>query len=153
MAKLTSQVIVDEGADPTTPVVSTSYTLAYSGPIPPPEVLARYEEVVPGTAAQIIDWANRQAVHRQQLEKLAVSSELRRSHWGLGLGFVVAMSAILGGVYCILQGHDWAGASLVGGSLVSLVTSFIVGTNSRKAERLEKSRMLTSEKTRRIRQS
>lgn len=155
MAKLQNQFVVDEAAGPAAAVfpilAATSTTVsAYSGPIPAPEALARYDEIVPGSASQLMEWANRQAVHRQTLESYALHHEAQRSWCGLAAGFIIAMSAIAGGVYCILNDHDVAGASLVGTSLVGIVTSFVVGTVSRASERRDRTRILTGEKARRI---
>lgn len=155
MSKLQNQYVVDEAVVPAAsamPVIAaTSTTVStYSGPIPSPDDLARYNDIVPGSGAQLIEWANRQAIHRQEIEKFALRHEAKRSWCGLAAGFVIAMSAIVGGVTCILQGHDVAGASLVGTSLVGLVTSFIVGTVSRGAERRDRTRLLTGEKLKRL---
>jgi uncharacterized membrane protein len=155
MTKLQNQYVVDEAVGPAAAVIpiltATSTTVSqYSGPIPSPEALARYNEIVPGAAAQLIEWANRQATHRQSLEDFAVRHEAKRSWWGLAAGFAIAISAVAGGVLCILNGHDVAGASLVGTSLVGIVTTFVVGTVSRGLERRDRARMLTGEKMRRI---
>jgi len=43
-------------------------TVAYSGPIPHPNDLARYEEILPGAAERIMKMAELQAEHRRALE-------------------------------------------------------------------------------------
>ena len=44
----------------------------YSGPIPPPEALARYEEIQPGAADRILKMAEKQQEHRMALETKAI---------------------------------------------------------------------------------
>lgn len=48
----------------------------YSGPLPKPEDLAKYEQVLSGSADRIIRMAERQAEHRQKLEKVVVESNV-----------------------------------------------------------------------------
>lgn len=41
----------------------------FLGPLPPPETLAQYEQVLPGSAERIMVMAENQAEHRQSLEE------------------------------------------------------------------------------------
>lgn len=50
-------------------IESTQSISVSSGPLPPPEVLKAYDEVLKGAAKRIFDMAERQATHRQALEK------------------------------------------------------------------------------------
>src|ERR1022692_1359972 len=72
---------------------------SFSGPIPPPELLERYNQALPGTAERIIAMAESQHDHRQQLELKVVNANVAAQTRGTYLGFVVAMTAILGGVF------------------------------------------------------
>ncbi len=58
--------IDEEAASPAT--LMTEFT-ALSGPLPPPEMLAQYEEILPGAAERILSMAERQAEHRQKMER------------------------------------------------------------------------------------
>lgn len=128
----------------------TSTTTSYSGPIPPPEILRQYEEVSPGSVALILEWAGSQAKHRQGLEEYALKHEARRSWGGLIAGFFVAMTAIVGGITAILYGYDTAGASVISLTVVSLVSTFLYGTWSRKSERQSRNEALIREKQKRL---
>ena len=44
---------------------------------------------------------------------------------GVVFGAVIALFVVALGSYLILQGHDWAGASLCGGTLVTIVGIFV----------------------------
>ena len=44
---------------------------------------------------------------------------------------------ILGGIYLIIQGHDWAGGILIGLDLVGLATVFVLGSSFRRGARRE----------------
>lgn len=115
-------------------MVSTSW----EGPLPPPKALQQYEEIVPGAAARILDMAERQSDHRIQLEKTVILGDSRRSYMGLILAFLLSAAIIGGGIYLIINDHDWAGGLLIGLDLVGLATVFVYGTRSRRAEREQK---------------
>lgn len=46
----------------------------YSGPIPPPEHLARYEQIKPGLADEIMALAKNEQAHRHKIERMAIRS-------------------------------------------------------------------------------
>jgi uncharacterized membrane protein len=45
----------------------------FSGPIPPPTLLAEYNKVVPNAAERILAMAEKQSEHRQFLEKKVIN--------------------------------------------------------------------------------
>jgi uncharacterized membrane protein len=47
----------------------------FSGPLPPPTLLDQYNKIVPGSAKTIIEMAEGQSKHRQELEKWALSTD------------------------------------------------------------------------------
>jgi uncharacterized membrane protein len=99
----------------------------FSGPLPPPEQLARYNQVLPGAADRIVTMAERQSAHRIELEKLVVSRQLRQSENGQMLAFIIAVLFLIGALVATLLGHDWVGGVLGGTTVLSLVTVFIAG--------------------------
>ena len=112
---------------------------SWKGPLPPPEVLRSFEEIVPGAAGRILDMAERQSDHRIQMEKTAIVGDSRRSYLGLAAAFILSSAIIGGGIYLIINDHDWAGVSLIGLDVVGLAAVFLYGTKSRRAERDRKS--------------
>lgn len=107
----------------------------FSGPIPPPEVLAKYNEVVPDAAERIISMAENQSKHRQDLESKAVSSDIENSRRGLIFGLIIGLTAVIGGTVCAVTAHQIAGSVIGGGGLTSLVGVFVYGTKTRRQER------------------
>ena len=119
---------------------------SFSGPLPPPCVLREYNEIVPGLADRIVAQAERQTDHRISLENRVVESDISRSRAGLTRGFLLCSICIVGGIVCVLCGHDVAGTTIATGAVVGLASVFIYGTNVRKAERTEKAKILTGQK-------
>jgi len=97
----------------------------YSAPLPPPEMMTEYEKIVPGSADRIIRRFEIQGDHRQECEKILVHSVSFKSKWGLVAGFVIAMTAILGGIYLEIHGKSggyilsYVGLALLVGAFVT----------------------------------
>jgi uncharacterized membrane protein len=106
----------------------------YSGPIPPPEILQKYNQVHPGLAEQIIAMAQSEAAHRRKMEEevLAIQKHdqisYRRSELiGQGLGAIIALAGIGGSVYEAVNGAWVAASVLAPTALLSIVVAFILG--------------------------
>ena len=51
--------------------------------------------------------------------------ESKRDSYGLAAAFSIAILVIVGGIYLIDRGHDWAGISIISVNLIGLVSTFI----------------------------
>jgi uncharacterized membrane protein len=111
---------------------------AFSGPIPHPDTLKRFNDIVPGAAERIIKMAEDQSSHRRSLEKSVIESDISRSKWGQILGFVIAIFGLTASTFIAVYGSAVAGSILGVGTLASLVGVFMYGSISRKKEREEK---------------
>jgi uncharacterized membrane protein len=109
----------------------------FAGPLPPPTVLAQYDEIIPNGADRLLGLAERQAAHRQYLEKTVIESDKIRSMLGLILGFILASGLGGGGIYLMATGVGGFGFSTILLTLASLVGTFMYGHKSRKQERRE----------------
>ena len=121
-------------------------TTAFSGPLPPPEILARYNEIVPDGAERIIRVAEKQADHRMALETKALNWDIIRSNWGLRIGGLICLAFLAVSGFVIYEGHDWAGATLGGVDLASIAGIFVIGTAMQKSERKQRLELLTGQK-------
>ena len=81
--------------------------------------------------------AEKQADHRIFMERKIIRGDFTQSYLGLAAGFVLSAMVILGGIYLISLGHDWAGGSLIGLNLVGLAGVFVYGSNNRHLPRRE----------------
>ena len=110
----------------------------WAGPLPPPGALRSFEEVIPGSAERILAMAEQQMDHRILMERKIVSGDYTQSYLGIAAGFLLSVTVILGGIYLITQGHDWAGGILIGIDLVGLAGVFVYGSRSHRAQRRER---------------
>jgi uncharacterized membrane protein len=120
----------------------TRVEASYTGPIPPPGMLIKYNEAFPGAAERILAMAERQSSHREELETTVVTSGAKNQTRGSWFAFIIAMTAILSGVYLIRLGKDTEGLSAIIASLVALAGVFVYGKKKESKELKEKSRAL-----------
>ncbi len=97
-------------------------------------MLVQYNEAFPGCAERIVAMAERQATHRQDLEKTAITSNRRRELTGQVFGLVIALSAIGCGTYLAMHDKPLAGLGTIIATVVSLVAVFIYGKYTQKKE-------------------
>jgi uncharacterized membrane protein len=116
---------------------------AFSGPLPPPDALERYNQIVPGAAERIIAMAESQHTHRQALEKHVIHSNISAQRLGTVLGFVVAMTVVIGGMYLIHEGKSGEGLAAILTALASLVGVFLYSKREQRKELAKKTEALT----------
>ena len=114
----------------------------FSGPLPHPDLLAKYNAVLPDAAERIMRMAEKQADHRRALEARIVGNNTFNQTLGQVFGFLLALVAIVGGLYLITMGASIIGLTSVLGALAALVMVFIKGRNSQERERTEKLKAL-----------
>ena len=89
----------------------------HSGPLPDPQTLREYDDLRPGSAAEIIKMASDQAQHRREMEKMALAADssardnqLQVEHQrirgtivtdrlGMILGWIVALACVAGAIW------------------------------------------------------
>jgi uncharacterized membrane protein len=123
-----------------TMLVQQTSVQSFSGPLPPPEVLKRFDDIVPGAAERIIKMAEAQSEHRKDLEKKVIESDISRSKWGQILGFIISIVGLISATIVSIYGNQIAGGLIGIGTLASLVGVFMYGSKVRAKEREEKSK-------------
>jgi uncharacterized membrane protein len=116
----------------------------WSGPLPHPETLERYNQVVPSAAERIIRLAETQHDHRLAIEKEVVDSNINSQKLGTILGFIVAMTAIIGGVFLAYVGRETSGVTSIITALVGLAGVFVYGKREQKKDLANKTQAITN---------
>jgi len=113
----------------------------FSGPLPPPEMLAEYEGILPGLAKQIVDRADTEQAFRheatrysQQTERKALYHAATKTYLGQIGAFVISMTTLGGSFWVINSGHSAAGIAGIVTALTILAAVFIVGKRSASNE-------------------
>jgi uncharacterized membrane protein len=117
-------------------------TEAHSGPLPHPQILHGYNQIVPGAAERILSLAENQQAHRHRLESQAMQIESRNSLLGIISAFVLSVVTVLTGGFVAYSGAQWPGVVLGSSGLASVVGVFIYGTQQRRKEREQKAKLV-----------
>lgn len=119
--------------------VTTVATSSFRGPLPPPDALARYEQICPGFADRIVALTEREAENRQQLERDnmriaendAIASRLETKR-GQNLAFGITIVAFVAAVICAYLRQPWVAGVIAGTTLVSVVSTLMRRNNNEK---------------------
>jgi uncharacterized membrane protein len=97
----------------------------YSGPLPHPDALARYDEIVPGAAERIIRMAEKEMEHRHSTDDQLNKNAIRATYLGITFAFISVL--ILSGsvIYALYKGFDTVAASIAVGSIAAVAGVFI----------------------------
>lgn len=103
---------------------------AYQGPLPHPDLLVKYEEIIPGSAERILSMAEKEQQHRHQLENEVIKKEIAQKGRGLNFGFTLALLIIVVGAYLLIIDKSLQGFSLILGSIAMIITPFFFNKNN-----------------------
>ena len=106
----------------------------FSGPLPPPEMLRKYEDLMPGSAERLVSMAERQSQHRQAIELKVIQSSCTNERLGTIFGFIICLIALGAGMYAATKGKDAFGIAAVVGSLGGLVAVFVYGKSQQRKD-------------------
>jgi len=119
-------------------VVQAQISATFSGPLPHPDILIRYNDAIPDAAERIVALAERQSAHRMALENRVIDADIRRANSGLIAGLVVALVFGAGSFVLVLSGYALVGGIIGTGDIVALAGTFVYGTESRRRERRDR---------------
>jgi len=97
----------------------------WSGPLPPPETLAAFDQIVPGGAARIFDQFEKEADHRRALEAQQAQFVVRDTLIGQILAGAFAVGGLGVAAFAVYMNAQWAAALIGGGVLVPIVYAFL----------------------------
>ena len=115
-------------------ILSIMRQSSFSGPLPPPQILEKYESIVPGSADRIIGMAEKQSEHRRSIEKKVVNSNVFNEKLGIAAGFIIGMTGLICATILGLNGAQTVAGIIGGASLTGLVGTFIYGVLNRRKE-------------------
>ena len=113
----------------------------FSGPLPPPKIMADYKKVLPDAPERIFSMAERQQDHRINLEESLIKGDIKRADLGLIFGSILFLLLFMFGFYLIATGNDLPGYILTAtGIVLSAVSAFLRVGVERDNERDKKER-------------
>lgn len=120
------------------PTVRHTQEILYQGPVPPPAIMERLEQLLPGAADRIFTMAEKDQTAAHEAQRLAHERavQLEKDQHGesmtaLWMAFAICLVFAIGGILLILNGYEKTGAALIGTTLLGVVGSFL-GQKKRK---------------------
>lgn len=107
----------------------------FTGPIPPPAILAEYNAIIPDAADRILKMAEKQSAHRIKMEGTVVHGNETRANRGQWIAGLLLFASIVASV--ILKGNPW-GVTIPIIPSGTLFIAFAVGKIQNRKERQEK---------------
>jgi uncharacterized membrane protein len=101
---------------------------SWSGPLPAPADLQRFNEIIPDGASRIMALAEKQADHRIAYERRALFIEGAERLGSRSLAFIFAVVALGVAGYCATINQPWIAGILGGGTIASVVAALVYTT-------------------------
>jgi uncharacterized membrane protein len=100
---------------------------SFSGPLPSPEILQQYNNVLENGAERVVTMAENQSKHRMSLEDFAIKRQIIQSGRGQIFGFILALICISSTVFLALKGHENLAIALGTSTVIGLASIFVLG--------------------------
>lgn len=100
--------------------------------LPPPDILERYERIMPGVTKILVEKAIQHQRNRTENERKALNIYNLKSFAGLIFGFLIGIFGMGGGFYLTMKGYNIIGMIFTSSTLVTLVMAFIYGSQSKR---------------------
>lgn len=131
-----------QNSSPRPATLHYSYSEQYASILPKADEIERLEYIVPGVAERIINQFESQGEHRRTLERMDMAADIELARSGLATARLIAILALIGGFVLVAMGYGGAGVLFGGGGVAAIIGTFVYGTNRRRSERIEKSRIM-----------
>ncbi len=110
----------------------TAQQTSTDAPLIPVGEVERLHALNPAYAQFIFDQTRLEAEHRRHIQSSEILEQSRVNGFifieriaGVIAAVLVGIAAIVGGIYVVIHGHDWAGASIAGVGIGTLAVAFI----------------------------
>lgn len=100
---------------------------SWSGPLPSPDSLREFEEIVPGSADRLITMVEKQGNHRMEIEKRVVDGESKRAWVDLLARHIITLVGLVASILLVVFGYTPAGVILTALTTLFAVVSFLIG--------------------------
>ncbi len=98
---------------------------SYSGPLPHPEMLERYDKIIPDGAERIMRMAESEQSHRHKCDDLMVKGEVSLAKRGQIVGALLAILITGAGFWLTLSGHEAVGSVVFGTTIIGVISIFV----------------------------
>ncbi len=132
---LVAPEVLDDLPEEARKTIVMSMSASFSGPLPPPQMLRAYDEVLPGMADRILALTEKQTDHRISTESILANASVRS--WAIGqyLGFAYSISALAATAYVVaINGNTAIAVLILGTGVAGIARDLIRAVLSRRDE-------------------
>ena len=112
----------------------------YSGPLPHPDILRQFDDVLPGSAERIFSQFEAQSAHRRSLEATVIASGAFSQKLGTVSGLLIGVMGVGGGLWLAHDGKSLEGLSTSFTTLAVLVGTYLYQRRKQDTERADKNK-------------
>lgn len=107
---------------------------SFAGPLPPPGMLAEYDQIHPGTADRIITQFEEQGRHRRKLENRVVWHNVISATTGQVMAFILLLGALGLGGFLLYHDKPVAGLGTIITAVGGAATVLLVAQRARRGD-------------------
>ncbi|PPU80162.1 hypothetical protein XhhCFBP4925_12255 [Xanthomonas hortorum pv. hederae] len=100
---------------------------SWQGPLPPPKLLAEFNEISPGLADRIVSWAEEEGRHSRLVESRALKWSIAAGIVGQVFAAGLAVGCLYASYHLGMAGHEGVAITLGGATLTTIVLAFLSG--------------------------
>lgn len=115
-------------------VIRIAEEMSWHGPLPPPPILAQYNDAYEGCAHDLVQMAIANSVHRQSMERTNLTADIKLRSRGQILGGIIALTVIVGAVILIAIDKEIGGLIALLTTLVGVIGLFVYTRREERAE-------------------
>jgi len=104
---------------------------SYSGPLPHPEFMRKYEEALPGACDRIFKLTEKEQTHRIEYDDRKLTGAIEQAKRGQWMGFVLCILFGLIAYGTAYLGHTVLAGIIGGATIVSLAIVFVLNREPR----------------------
>jgi uncharacterized membrane protein len=97
----------------------------WQGPLPPPEILSQYEQLLPGMAERLLVIAEKSATGQIDTADKMATAEIEAAKLGQSLAFALTLFAFIAAVVFFALDNRWAGVAFTSVPVAMLIRSFL----------------------------
>lgn len=119
-------------------IAAEQRTELFSGPLPHPDIIEKYDAICPGTAEKIVNSFVKQTEHRIEMESVVIKNSIFRANVGLFMAFIISLICLYISYKLFNDNKSGYAFGLVLLNLATLISVFIKRTNDKNKELKEK---------------
>ena len=106
-------------------VIGMAALRSYRGPMPPPDYVKGYEDLVPGAAREILDIVKKQSSHRMNMEQMIIKHGVNHETRGQWIALFLLLICIGASIWLGLTGHEVLAAIFLTPSVLGAIALFV----------------------------